>query len=102
MLHSQDITIIPWQEAFPVEPICLFVDDRKMTPDAGAHIRYVVGQQVARSFFHRTSRMITDAFDEVDWPHVHQTLNEEVSQLFQVWACKQVMNIVAMNKNLHQ
>jgi hypothetical protein len=44
--------------------------------------------------------MSTDVFDEVDWPHVHRTLNEEVPQLFQVWACKQVMNIAATNKNL--
>ncbi len=41
-----------------------------------------------------------DAFDEVDWPHVHRTLNKEVPRLFQVWACKQVMNIAATNKNL--
>jgi hypothetical protein len=44
--------------------------------------------------------MFTDAFDEVDWPNVHRTLNKEVPRLFQVWACKQVMNISATNKNL--
>jgi hypothetical protein len=48
------------------------------------------------------SRMFTDAFDEVDWSQVHQTLNEEVPWLFQVWASKQVMNLAATNKNLHQ
>ncbi len=41
-----------------------------------------------------------DALEEVNLPHVHRTLNEEVPRLFQVWACKQVMNIVATNKNL--
>jgi len=44
--------------------------------------------------------MLSDSFDEVDWPHVHRTLNEEVPRLFQVWACKQVMDIAATNKNL--
>jgi hypothetical protein len=44
--------------------------------------------------------MFTDAFDEVDWPNVHRMLNEEVPRLFQVWACKQVMDISATNKNL--
>jgi hypothetical protein len=44
--------------------------------------------------------MFTDALDEVDWPNVHRTLNKEVPMLFQVWACKQVMNISATNKNL--
>ena len=71
-----------------------------MTSDTGAHIRYAARRQVTRSFLHQKSRMFTDAFDEVDWPHVHRTLNEEVSRLFQVWACKQVMNIAATNKNL--
>jgi hypothetical protein len=44
--------------------------------------------------------MLTGAFDKVDWPNVHRTLNKEVPRLFQVWACKQVMNISATNKNL--
>jgi hypothetical protein len=45
--------------------------------------------------------MLTDAFDEVDWPQVHWTLNEDIPRLFQVWASKQVMNLAATNKNLH-
>ena len=71
-----------------------------MTSDTGAHIRYAAGRRIARSFFHQTNRMLTDAFDEVDWSHVYRTLNKEVPRLFQVWACKQVMNIAATNKNL--
>ncbi len=73
-----------------------------MASDTRAHIRYTAGHQVAHSFFHRISRMFTGAFDEVDWPHVHRTLNNKVSQLFELWACKQVMNIAATNKNLHR
>jgi hypothetical protein len=46
--------------------------------------------------------MCTNAFNKVDWPNVNHTLNEEVPRLFQVWACKQVMNISATNKNLRQ
>ncbi len=46
--------------------------------------------------------MFTYAFEEIDWPHVHRTLKEEVPRLFQVWAFKQVMNIGALNKNLCQ
>jgi hypothetical protein len=100
MLQSQDITDLPRQEAFPLKPICMFIDGKKMISDTGAHIRYAAGHQVARSFFHRTSRLFTDAFNEVDWPQVYWTLNKEVPQLFQVWACKQVMNIAVTNKNL--
>jgi hypothetical protein len=82
MLRFQDITNLLQQETFPLKPICLFVDGRKMPSDIGAHIRYAAGQQVARSFFHRTYRMFSNAFNEVDWPHVHRTLNEEVPGLF--------------------
>jgi hypothetical protein len=46
--------------------------------------------------------MFTDAFDEVDWLQMHRTLNDEVPRLFQVWACKQVMNLAATNKNLRR
>ena len=100
ILRSHDVTDLPQQEASPLELICMFVDGKKMTSDMGAHIQYAARRQVAWSFFHQTSRMFTDAFDKVNWPHVHRTLHQEVSRLFQVWACKQVMNIVATNKNL--
>jgi hypothetical protein len=73
-----------------------------MTSDTGPHIRYSAGRQVACSFFHETLRMFTDAFNEVDWPNVHRMLNKEVPILFQVWACKQVMNISTTNRNLRR
>jgi hypothetical protein len=91
MLRLQDITDLPQQEPFPLEPLCMFVEGTKMTSDTWAHIRYVADRQVARTFFHETFRMFTDAFDKVDWPQVHWTLNEEVPLLFQVWESKQVM-----------
>ncbi len=46
--------------------------------------------------------MFTDAFNGVDWPNVYRTLNKEVPRSFQVWACKQVMNISDTNKNLRR
>ena len=36
--HSQDVTNLPPQEAFPLEPICMFIEGKKMTSDMGAHI----------------------------------------------------------------
>jgi hypothetical protein len=100
ILRSQDVINLPPQEAFPLKPICMFIEGKKMTLDTGAHIRYTDGLQVPQSLFHKSRRMSPDAFDKVNWPHVHRTLHEELSQLFQVWACKQVMNIAATNKNL--
>jgi hypothetical protein len=66
MIRKQDITDLPQQEAFPLKPICMFVEGKKMTSDTGPHIRYAAGRQGARLFFHETSRMFTDLFDEVD------------------------------------
>jgi hypothetical protein len=100
MIWKQDITDLPPQKPFPLEPICMFVDGKKMTSDTGLHIRYAAGLQVAQLFFHETLHMFTNAFDEVALPHVHCTLNEEMPQLFQIWACKQVIGISATNKNL--
>jgi hypothetical protein len=84
MIRKQDITDLPQQEAFPLKPICMFVEGKNMTSDTGPYIQYVAGRQVAHLFFHETLHMFTDAFDEVDWPNVHRTLNKEVPRLFQV------------------
>ncbi len=100
MIRKQDITDLPQHESFPLKQICMFVEGKKMTPDTGPHIRYAAGRQVVLFFFHETSCMFSDPFDKVDWPNVHRTLNKEVPRLFQVWACRQVMNIFSTNKNL--
>ena len=52
ILRSQDVTNLPQQEAFPLEPICMVVEGKKMTSNTGAHIRYAAGRQSAGSFFH--------------------------------------------------
>ena len=90
MIGKQDITDLPQQEAFLLEPICMFVEGKKMTSDMGPHIRYTVGRQVVHLFFHEneTSWMVTNAFNKVDWVNVYCTLNKEVPKLFQVWACR--------------
>jgi hypothetical protein len=43
MLRSQDITNLPQQELFPLEPLCMFVEGTKMTSDTWVHIRYMAG-----------------------------------------------------------
>jgi hypothetical protein len=98
MIQKQDITDLPQQEAFLLKLICMFMEGKKMSSDTGPRIRYAAGGQVAHSFFHETLCMLSDAFDKVDWPNVHCVLNKEVPRRFQVWACKQVMNISATSK----
>jgi hypothetical protein len=39
ILRSQDVINLPPQEAFPLEPIRMFVEGKKMTSDTGAHIQ---------------------------------------------------------------
>ncbi len=46
--------------------------------------------------------MFSNTFDKVDWTNVHWTLTSKVPGLFQTWACKQVMNLTATNKNLRR
>ncbi len=43
VIQKQDITDLPPQKSFPLEPICMFVDGKKITSDTGSHIRYMVG-----------------------------------------------------------
>jgi hypothetical protein len=43
MIWRQDITDLPQQESFPLEPICMFVEGKKMMSDTGPHIQYVAG-----------------------------------------------------------
>ena len=55
------------------------------------------------SFFHSYEVLLAEQFDEVDWKHVSYTLTDCVPRLFQVWACKQTMNIAGTNAFLsHQ
>jgi len=42
--------------------------------------------------------MFDQQFEELDWIHVYRTVDEEVLWLFQLWACKQVMEIAATNE----
>jgi hypothetical protein len=38
MIWKQDITDLPQQKPFPLKPICMFVEGKKMTSDTGPHI----------------------------------------------------------------
>ncbi len=40
-------------------------------------------------------------FDEIDWKYVHAAL-EGVPQMFQIWACKQVLGIANTNNTVHK
>jgi hypothetical protein len=54
--------------------------------------------QIAQAQFYEADIMYGQQFDLVDWEMVHGALNR-VPRMFQIWACKQVMNIAPTNGN---
>lgn len=91
-----DVDKLPYQEPFPLEPICMFVGREKMTSDTGEYLRFHAHRKLAKEFFYDYEVLWAEQFEEVDWTHVYATLHE-VPRMFQIWACKQVMNIAGTN-----
>ena len=85
-------TSLPVQRPFPLEPICIFAGQTKITADTVCYLRYWAHRKIAKEAFHSLGILWANAFDYVDWEMVHSTLRT-VPRLFQVWACKQVMGI---------
>lgn len=93
---NADVTDLPAQRRFPLEPICCSIGKQKMTSDTGPQLRFWVHRQKARSIFDRCKVLNGEQFDLVAWKYVHAAL-EEVPRCFQLWACKQVLNIAGTN-----
>ena len=89
---------LPTQQAFPLEPVCVFVGKEKMTSGTGPAIRFWCHRILAKAFFLKSKLLMPDQFEQVDWPMVHTTLHK-VPRMFQIWACKQVMDIAGTNFN---
>ena len=85
---------LPPQQAFPLEPVCVFVGTTKITADASQTPRFWAHRTLARKRFHQLDILYRNELDKVDWEMVYQTLHE-VPRLFQQWACKQVMGIAS-------
>jgi hypothetical protein len=86
-------------QPLPLEPICVFVGDKKMTSDTGDCIRFHGHRNLAKGIFSKRHILPHDAFDQVDWPNVHKALHH-VPRLFALFVCKQVMNIAGTNSRL--
>jgi hypothetical protein len=83
---------------FPLEPICVFLGRNKLTSDKGERLRFWAHRQLAKSHFHEKSILFANQFDMVDWDSIHTALRR-VPRMFQIWACKQVMDIAPANGN---
>ncbi len=83
-------------QRFPLEPLCIFLGRNKLTLDKGDMLRFWVQKQLAWSRFYEADILYGQKFDSVDWEMVHGALHR-VPRMFQIWACKQVMNIAPTN-----
>ncbi len=79
--------------------MCLFLGKNKLTSDKGNKLRFWVHWKLARLTYHDMNILDAGQFDKVDWEMVHALL-WRVPQMFQIWACKQVMNISPANANI--
>ena len=93
---------LPTQEAFPLEPVCIFVGKEKIASDTGPSIRFFwCHRKMAKALLFQKKLCMPDQFEQVHWSMVHETLHE-VLHMLQVWACKQVMSIASTNFNQSQ
>ena len=67
-----------------------------MTSNIGDSLQFWVHKQLEKELFFKLGILTLLGFKEVAWRLVYDTLHE-VPQLFQLWACKQVMNISGTN-----
>ncbi len=79
-------------KCFPLEPICVILGNNKVTSDKGERVRFWVHWQIARACFHELGILNGHQFDLVDWTMVHTALCW-VPRIFQIWTCRQVMDI---------
>ena len=87
---------LPHQEAFLMEPFCVFIGKEKMSSDTGARIRLWYHKQLAEEVYRNLRILLLDQFKEVDWEMVHLAIHE-LPSMFQIWACKQVMGVAGTN-----
>jgi hypothetical protein len=59
-------TNLPAQQAFPLEPVCIFAESTKITPDMGDHLHYWAHLKLARERFHQLNILHTHEFNLVD------------------------------------
>ena len=90
---------LPHKEAFPLEPLCVFIGEEKISSDTGARIRFWAHKQLSEELYRNLRILLPGQFKEVDCEMFHLVLHE-LSQMFQIWACKQVM--VVAGTNLYQ
>jgi hypothetical protein len=70
-LWDLSATQLPAQQAFPLEPICIFAGPMKLTADMGDYIRFWTHRQMAKETFHNLKILFNREFEFVDWEMVY-------------------------------
>jgi hypothetical protein len=86
------VTQLPAQQAFLLEPMCILAGTTKITVDMGDYIWFWVPKKQARDNFNHLKVLSHQMFDYVDWEMIYGMLRD-VPMLLQLWACKQVMGV---------
>jgi hypothetical protein len=89
------------QQTFPLEPITCFAGCHKLTPDGKRFTKFWIQKKLARTALSDMKVLTFAQFDEVAWKYVLSAL-ETVPRMFQVWACKQVLDIANTNHTVHR
>jgi hypothetical protein len=97
-IRALKATSLPRQQRFPLEPMCAFIGQHKLSADMGNHLRFWSHLKMVRSTYHSLNILNSNQFDLIDWQMVHSLLRG-VPKFFQLWVCKQVANIAATNAN---
>ena len=84
------------QEIFPLGPVAIFVGNENIISNTGDSLRFWVHQQLAKELFFKLGILTPLGFKEVVWRLLYDTLHK-VPRLFQLWLCKQIMNISGTN-----
>lgn len=98
-IWSQDLDDLPRQDSFPLEPVAVYIGGHKIAPGRGEALRFWVHKILAEEVFYEQGVMGSDQFHAIPWREVYDALHE-VPEMFQKWACKQVLDIVAINCNM--
>ncbi len=81
---------------FPLEPIACYVGKDKMTSDTWDAIQFWAHCRLAREALVDGKVLVDWQFDAIEWEAMYAALHS-MPQMFQLWACKQVWDIVGTN-----
>jgi hypothetical protein len=68
-------TNLPHQQAFPLEPVCVFAGSWKITADMGPQVQYLAHLKLAHQKNHQMNILDAHVFDLVDWEMAYKTLH---------------------------